>query len=210
MTTVDDSPRSPGRPRSIEGDPSESTRERVLRVATELFARQGYHETGVAELGEAANLRRGALYYHIGSKEALLFELSKRHVEEALTRGRLVLESPQDSAAKLRSFVHEHVAVVTARRAEVVVVLREMRHLTGTRADDLSALRRSYEHLLEQILQEGAADGRFAVVAPFQVKAILGMLNSVHLWFSSDSEAERERVSDGLADLILTGVAPQG
>jgi hypothetical protein len=47
----------------------ESTHERVLRVAAETFARKGYHATGVAELGAAAGLQRGALHYQIKSKE---------------------------------------------------------------------------------------------------------------------------------------------
>ena len=56
----------------------------MLRVAAQLFAEKGYHGTGVAEIGEMAGLQRGALYYHIGSKEDLLLVLLRRHVEESL------------------------------------------------------------------------------------------------------------------------------
>src|SRR5690349_17923944 len=100
-------------------DPTgESTNERILRVAAEVFARKGYHGTGVAELGEAAGLKRGALYYHIGSKEDLLYNLSKRHVEEALSRGQKVVDSDLHPVEKLRALAREHVQTIAARRDE--------------------------------------------------------------------------------------------
>jgi AcrR family transcriptional regulator len=51
-----------------------STRERVLDAAMDLFGRQGYHATTVAQVEEAAGLRPGAggLYRHFDSKKALL------------------------------------------------------------------------------------------------------------------------------------------
>src|SRR5436309_3637837 len=57
-----------------------SRREEILQIAARLFAENGYHGTGIAELGEAVGLGKGALYHHIGSKEDLLYEISSRHV----------------------------------------------------------------------------------------------------------------------------------
>jgi AcrR family transcriptional regulator len=50
------------------------TRERILDAAVELFGRRGYSATSVGDVEEAAGLvpRRGALYKHFASKEALL------------------------------------------------------------------------------------------------------------------------------------------
>lgn len=50
------------------------TRERILVAARALFAEQGYRGTSVGDIEKAAGLapRRGALYKHFPSKEALL------------------------------------------------------------------------------------------------------------------------------------------
>jgi AcrR family transcriptional regulator len=50
------------------------TRERILDAAVELFGRQGYHGTSIGEIEKAAGLapRRGGLYKHFPSKEAVL------------------------------------------------------------------------------------------------------------------------------------------
>jgi len=44
----------------------EQTMSKIIDTATELFARQGYYATGVAELGRAVGLGSGALYHYIG------------------------------------------------------------------------------------------------------------------------------------------------
>ncbi len=57
---------------------SEETYERLLDVAMECFARQGYDATGVAELCERAGVSKGAFYYHFPSKQQLFLELIER------------------------------------------------------------------------------------------------------------------------------------
>lgn len=187
-------------------DSVETTRSRILRVAAEVFAKKGYHGTGVAELGKAAGLQRGALYYHIRSKEDLLFDLSRRHVEEALERGRLIAESDLAPLEKFREWGREHLEVITQRQAEVTVVMREMHALTGERAMELVRLRDEYESLFTAILAEGAEAGLFDRPDTVVTHAILGMYNSPHVWFSHASALTARELADRLSDLVLEGI----
>lgn len=195
-----------GRP-AAPSSGAEPTRERILRVAAEIFAEKGYHGTGVAELGDATGLQRGALYYHIKSKEDLLFDLSARHVEEALERGRAVVESNLSPVEKFRELAREHLEVVTSRQAEVTVVLREMHSLTGERAESLKRLRAQYEELFATVLMDGAEAGLFRHPDVLTTHAILGMYNSVHVWFSPRAGLTARALADRLSDVILSGIA---
>ncbi|MEV7992615.1 helix-turn-helix domain-containing protein [Streptomyces sp. NPDC086077] len=47
-------------------------RERILRAAVELFARDGIHVTGIAKLTEVAQVSTRTFYQHFPSKEALV------------------------------------------------------------------------------------------------------------------------------------------
>ncbi|WP_432937314.1 TetR family transcriptional regulator [Kribbella sp. CA-253562] len=192
-----------GRPPATDG---EATRERILRIAAETFASHGYHGTGVAQLGEATGLQRGALYYHIKSKEDLLFDLSKRHVEEALTRGRPIVESDLPPVQKFRELAREHLTVITKRQAEVRVVLREMQFLTGKRATALNKLREEYEGLFATVLKEGAATGVFSEPDIVTTHAILGMYNSTSAWFSPKAALTAPELADRLSDIVLDGI----
>lgn len=184
----------------------ESTHERILRVAAEVFARKGYHGTGVAELGEAAGLKRGALYYHIGSKEDLLYDLSKRHVEEALERGTKVVGTDLHPIDKLRALAREHVQTIAARRDEVTVVTREMHALTGKRARQLTKLRDKYQGLFAQVLQEGVDQGVFRSADHVTVLGVLGMFNWTHVWLDVDKgPLSPESIADRLTDIVVYG-----
>ncbi|HEY0484966.1 MAG TPA: TetR/AcrR family transcriptional regulator [Mycobacteriales bacterium] len=185
--------------------PRATTHDRILRVAAEVFAEKGYHGTGVAELGDRAGIKRGALYYHIGSKEDLLFDLSKRHVEEALERGRAALESTEDVTEKFRALTREHLRTLAARRPEVIVAEREMHALTGIRARKLKKLRHEYQELFEFVFAEGVERGVFRTADPIEVMGILGMLNYTYIWLDPKGPVPVDEVADRLTDVILGG-----
>jgi AcrR family transcriptional regulator len=59
-------------------DPGE-TKARVLAAAHMLFSRQGFANTGTADIAREADVSEGSIFYHFGSKKALLEELGRRH-----------------------------------------------------------------------------------------------------------------------------------
>jgi AcrR family transcriptional regulator len=61
-------------------DPAE-TKARVLAAAHMLFSRQGFANTGTADIAREADVSEGSIFYHFGSKKALLEQLGKRHGE---------------------------------------------------------------------------------------------------------------------------------
>ena len=62
------------------------TRLKVLQVAASLFADAATSGVGVNEIGIAAGLGRGALYYHISSKEDLLYDITTAHIPTLYVR----------------------------------------------------------------------------------------------------------------------------
>jgi AcrR family transcriptional regulator len=57
-------------------------RERILRAAAELFARDGIHATGVARLTDAAHVSTRTLYQHFSSKDAVVAAYLRRFIAE--------------------------------------------------------------------------------------------------------------------------------
>ncbi|MCG2841949.1 TetR/AcrR family transcriptional regulator [Sandaracinobacter sp. RS1-74] len=64
--------------RSRRYDPAE-TRTRILEAAYLLFGTRGYSNTGTADIAGQADVSEGSIFYHFGSKRALLVELGKLH-----------------------------------------------------------------------------------------------------------------------------------
>jgi len=60
--------------------PASPTREAILDIAEDLFARQGYDGTSMRQITAAAAVNLAAVNYHFGSKEALLHAVLKRRL----------------------------------------------------------------------------------------------------------------------------------
>jgi AcrR family transcriptional regulator len=186
------------------------TKERILRTAAELFARNGYHATGLSELGEAVGLGRGALYYHIGSKEKLLYELSVKHVEEMVAYGQKLLESPLGAEERFRRLSRRLMRVIADNLPELTVFFREINSFSGERRNRMMSLRASFENVWLQVISDGEAEGLFLHGDVLTVKAVLGMHNYSYLWINPEGALTPEEVADRFCDILLHGLMKQG
>ena len=181
-------------------------RERLLRTAAQLFAQQGYHATGVAELGSALSLGRGALYHHMGSKDALLAEIVARHVHEMVAFGEQVLEQDVPAPEKFRALSRRLMRTIGEDLAEVVVFYRESSHLQGEARAEVLRLRRRYEEIWAEVLEQGVRDGCFRADGPLVIRAILGMHNYSAFWIDPAGPMAPEEIADAFCDLLLRGL----
>ncbi|MGA2529735.1 MAG: helix-turn-helix domain-containing protein [Acidimicrobiales bacterium] len=60
------------------GAEQESTRERILDIAMELFTEQGYEKTSLRQIAERLGFSKAAIYYHFASKDEILLALHMR------------------------------------------------------------------------------------------------------------------------------------
>jgi AcrR family transcriptional regulator len=179
------------------------TQAKIIAVATELFARQGYHATGVAELGRAVGLGAGALYHHIGSKEELLLTILRAHLEDMYGFGARVLAGQGTAVWRLHELARNHMRLVAHRRTELLVMLRELDSLTGQRRADMLALRDAVEDIWNEVVRRGVAEAELADVDPMFVKVVLGALNYSLLWFQPEGPDTPEQMADRILDMVL-------
>ena len=64
--------------RQAQPHDANSTRERILDIALDLFLAQGYDGTSLREIAEQLGVTKAALYYHFESKEGILMALHMR------------------------------------------------------------------------------------------------------------------------------------
>lgn len=183
----------------------ETTRERILRVAAELFAVKGYGATGVAELAAAAKIGKGALYHHIGSKEQLLYEISKRHVEEPLADGEEILQRDLPADEKLRLLSRRQMRVIADHQPEITIYFREGHYLNGERQKELQVVRDRWESVWRTCLQQGVDEGVLRSADTIVVKGVLGIFNYSWVWLHADGSLSPDEIADRLADLVLHG-----
>jgi TetR/AcrR family transcriptional regulator len=190
-------------------------RDRILLVATRLFAERGYGSTSVREVVEAAGVTKPTLYYWFANKEALFLEVVHRHLDGMDRFVDDVVTSKGSVRARLRRFVGEYVRGALDNM-DAVKLLMSLKHPTTSAPPsdqpevDLMSMHERTTAAFERLLQEGVdtrelrgdLDVRAAVVA-FVGAVNLYLLASVHgRQFPPD-------FADTLLDLYFHGVAPQ-
>ncbi len=81
---------------------SKDTKQRILDVAEELFAKDGYHNTSLRAITTKAEANLAAVNYHFGSKEALMTAVIERRLGPLNALRQKRLEEVSDLAKKER------------------------------------------------------------------------------------------------------------
>ena len=81
-----------------------SSREKILAVALELFAKRGYHATSISQIAHKARISKGLMYNYFASKEKLLDEIIQKGFD-SLAELEFKAERSVDPAKQLENFV---------------------------------------------------------------------------------------------------------
>lgn len=185
---------------------TEVRKREIAHIAARLFASNGYHSTGMSELSKAVGLGKGALYYHIGSKEELLYEISARHVLEMVAFGESLVErddmSPTD---KVRELSRQLMRTISDNLPELTVFFHEFRTLTGERARQLVDLRDRFEDIWARVIKQGVEAGVFRELDPIAIKGLLGLHNYSYIWLAPNGRLSPDEISDVFCELVLNG-----
>jgi AcrR family transcriptional regulator len=186
----------------------EARREAIIDTSARVFARGGYHATGIMELCAANDLGKGALYHYIGSKEGLLAAIHDRVMDEVLAGADRVTEAGGSPSEQLEMLGTELLDVIHRYPDHVWVFLHEFPALTGERAERFRQRRRGYERQVEAVLEAGVGSGEFRALDPrLTAMAWLGMHNYTYLWLKPGGRLSARDVAKPFAEIFMRGIA---
>jgi AcrR family transcriptional regulator len=182
-------------------------RQAIIDTSAQVFARQGYHATGIMELCTANDLGKGALYHYIGSKEELLAAIHDRVMDEVMQGAERVAATGGTPSHQLALHGDELLDVIHRYPDHVWVFLHEFPALTGARAEQFRRRRRAYEERIEEVLRAGVASGEFRDIDPWlTARAWLGMHNYTYLWLKPGGRLTARAVAKPFAEILMHGI----
>jgi AcrR family transcriptional regulator len=185
----------------------ELRRQAIIDTSARIFARGGYHATGINELCTANDLGKGALYHYIGSKEELLAAIHDRVMDEVMLGANRVTEAGGSPPRQLAMLGEELLDVIHRYPDHVWVFLHEFPALTGERAAQFRVRRREYERRVEAVLQAGVDAGEFRPLdARLTAMAWLGMHNYTYLWLKPGGPLSARDVAKPFAEIFMAGI----
>jgi AcrR family transcriptional regulator len=187
---------------------SADVRGRVLDAAVDLFARQGYDGTSVAQVIAQAGVAKGGFYHHFSSKESLLYEVYGDLIARQLTAMEKILSRGMPPAATLRALIGDLVESTAASARQALVFWHEQHRLGDERTGEYRRARRRYHDTVARLVRDAQASGEFrAVASPEMVTfTIFGVINELPLWYQPQGRKRPAQIAAELADFVLAGL----
>ncbi|MGO4460544.1 TetR/AcrR family transcriptional regulator [Streptomyces sp. M-16] len=184
--------------------------QRLLAVATRLFAERGYDRTSVQEIVEAAGVTKGALYHYFGSKDDLLHEVYARMLRLQQQRLDAVAGSDAPVEERLRAAAADVVVTTIENLDDAMIFFRSMHQLSPEKYKQVRAERRRYHERFRALVEEGQRTGVFATATPADlvVDFYFGSVHHLSTWYRTDGPLTPHQVADHLADLLLRSLRP--
>src|SRR4029078_11628279 len=192
------------------GSHGPSTMAAIRKAGLRLIFEHGYAAMSLRQLAAEVGIQSGSLYNHISTKQELLFDLVRDHINELLRQLDRALQGKQRPVDKLRAFTAFHVSYHMIRKREVFIANSELRSLEPKNYEAIVARGGAYQARLARILTEGVSEGVFEVVdirvATF---AILALLTGICNWYRPGGRLTKEAIIAAHEKLVLSGVSPQ-
>ncbi len=183
-----------------------STRERILFVASNLFATRGYHATTTREIAAAVGVRQPSLFHHFPSKEAILQTLLSSDLDVAVPNAEALARSRGSAAVRLHRYLW----------GDVRHLMRSPYNLSGLYTEEVmrdptfapEARKRARLHAaVERILADGVASGEFVDVPVVVAReAITGILVRTLTLYSGGRPGGDGELADQIVSLVMRAV----
>jgi AcrR family transcriptional regulator len=188
-------------------DQDTKTADRVLSEGAKLFREQGYALSTTRQLSACLGINKASLYYHVSSKEDLLYKIcieSLRRVTEAVKQA---IDSTQDPLDKLLAVFHAQLGSVLGDLDLHATMLLELRSLTGQRQIEVQRARDEYEALLVNVIAQAQQTKqiRTDLSAKQVTVGMLSLLNWTIYYYKPDGLLSSDELAEMLWQLFING-----
>jgi TetR/AcrR family acrAB operon transcriptional repressor len=194
------------------------TRTKLLAAALQVFSQNGYAATRLEDIAQAAQVTRGAIYHHFGSKENLYIELV-HHYEAGINQvAQDIIDEggpPRTILKRLLVRLFEYLEDDDDYRAVVelfinkVEITKELEEITR----QMILGRRILVRFFTDLLKQGVEAGEFRADLPVDdaARALAGFINGMGLLWVQDPKSFSIRESaQSLVNVFLEGVIEYG
>lgn len=203
--------RLPGRSMPSETAMVLKTRDKLIEVARQLFARKGIENTTMNDIATASDKGRRTIYTYFKSKREIFNAVVESESEKLLRRLRVITGSDTSARTKLRDYISCRFDmiqdIVRSNGSLRAGFFRDVRKVERAR----KSIRAAESEMLCTILREGVAGGEFAIDdVERHAVVITHALQGLDVPFIRDALLERGLdkmlMKKYIGDIILQGI----
>jgi TetR/AcrR family fatty acid metabolism transcriptional regulator len=181
----------------------------ILEAAVKVFARQGFHQSTVAQIAKEAGVADGTIYLYFKNKDDILVQFFSYRTKQVFESFRGEVDRAETSSDKLRNLVRRHLAEFQRDRDGAVVYQVETHQSSRLAEAQIREMSQMYRDLISEIVEQGQQEGTIrkdlyvGLVKRFVIGAVDEVINT---WLHSNEEYDLVSMADPLVELFIKGI----
>lgn len=185
-------------------------REKILKAAIRIFARDGFFTAKVEDIARQAGVATGTTYLYFKNKDDLLISIFEEEMIPIINSAREYVNSFTKPEKKLKAFISHHLELVEQNPDMAHLLQVELRQSSKFLYNYSGTKFKEYLDLVAAILQQGQAEGVFkAAIHPTLFKQIVfGAVDQISTnWTISKSRRiDLKECAEQIYAIMLQGI----
>ena len=187
--------------------------QQILEAAIKVFARQGFHQSTVAQIAKEAGVADGTIYLYFKNKDDILVQFFNYKTKQVFDSFRTEVGRADSSLDKLRYLIRRHLEEFQRNRDMAIVYQVETHQNSRLAEAQIKEMSQMYRDLISEIVEQGQQEGKIrkdlyvGLVKRFIIGAVDEVINT---WLHSDGEYDLVSMADPLVELFIKGIGQRG
>lgn len=180
-------------------------RHKIFGASVKLFLKNGFQETSMREIAEAANIGKSTLYDYFQTKDEILVWGVEDEIIDLTVEAQKIVELPLPAIERLRKVMKTHLEFLTASKELYLKTSFEVQRLDLESQKRIQVRRHAYQDLIRQLIDEGVKEGSFRKADSLLVARLLLIAITPTVFTSRPTGAPQQMLNTAL-DIILKGI----
>ncbi len=181
----------------------------ILEAAIRVFARQGFHQSTVAQIAKEAGVADGTIYLYFKNKDDILVQFFNYKTKQVFDSFRSEVDRADSSLDKLRYLIRRHLKEFQNNRDMAIVYQVETHQSSRLAEAQIREMSQMYRDLISEIIEQGQQEGAIrkdlylGLVKRFIIGAVDEVINT---WLHAEGEYDLVSMADPLVELFIRGI----
>jgi AcrR family transcriptional regulator len=180
-------------------------RHEILAKTVHLFVRNGFSETSMREIAEAAGMGKSSLYDYFKTKDDILLWAVEDEIKDLTITALEVASLPISAIERLRQIMQKHLEYLISNKDFYLKLSFEVQRLAIESQQRIQIRRHAYQDLIRRLIDDGIQEGAFRPVDSLLVARLLITALTPTVFTSRPTGTPEEMLESGF-DIILKGI----
>ncbi len=187
--------------------PSESTRERILDAALDIFSKKGYHDTRLDEIVQESRTSKGSIYFHFPNKEKLFLALVDQFADLLERRVNEAIQKEAQGMKRVQAALESVLNTFGKYRRPAKLLLVQAVGLGNVFEKKRLEINDRFAHLIQTYLDEAIRLGEIEPAdTPVIAHAWMGAIYNVVIQWVYTNDPKPDRIMSALLPMLLRSV----